>query len=103
MGIIAQAKRIKELHPDILMLYLSGSFYKTFGKDAYILSALFDYNIKQVEDNIQTCGFPTKAIAKVKSRLEDLKISYMLLDPRNNYDVDEKVDYKNQISYSLTR
>ena len=41
MGIVAEAKRITEVHPDFIMLYKSGSFYKTFGKDAYILSALF--------------------------------------------------------------
>ena len=39
------AKKIKEVHPNYLILYKSGSFYKVFGKDAYLLSSIFDYNI----------------------------------------------------------
>ena len=58
MGLVAEAKRIREVHPDCIMLYKSGNFYKVFGKDAYILSNLFDYNIKIIEQNVATCGFP---------------------------------------------
>ena len=43
MGLVAESRRIKEVHPDFLILYKSGNFYKVFGKDAYILNALFDY------------------------------------------------------------
>ena len=99
MGIVAEAKRIKEVHPDFIMLYKSGSFYKTFGKDAYILSALFNYNISIVNNNVATCGFPLKSISKVRSRIEELKISYMLIDPRNNYEVDLKEDFRNLNNY----
>ena len=103
MGIVAEAKRIKEVHPDFIMLYKSGSFYKTFGKDAYILSALFNYNISIVNNNVATCGFPLKSISKVRSRIEELKISYMLIDPRNNYEVDLKEDFRNLNNYALCK
>jgi DNA mismatch repair ATPase MutS len=52
MGMIAEAKRIKEIHPDYLILYKSGSFYKVFGKDAYIVAAVFNYSIKIVDNNV---------------------------------------------------
>lgn len=74
-------------------------FYKVFGKDAYILSELFDYNINIVNNNVATCGFPLKTISKVRSELEELKISYMLIDPRNNYDIDLKEDFRNLNTY----
>lgn len=99
MGIVAEAKRIKEVHPDFIMLYKSGNFYKVFGKDAYIVSTLFDYNINIVNNNVATCGFPLKAISKVRTRIEELKISYMLIDPRNNYDIDLKEDFRNLNNY----
>ena len=44
-------------------------FYKVFGKDAYILSNLCDYHIKIVDKNVATCGFPLKAIYKVRVKI----------------------------------
>lgn len=32
MGIVAESKRIKEIHPDYLILYKSGNFYKALEK-----------------------------------------------------------------------
>ena len=64
MGLVEEAKRIKEVHPNDVALYKSGSFYKAFGKDAYILSSLFDYQIKIVNENVPTCGFPLNSIFK---------------------------------------
>ena len=77
------------------MMYKSGSFYKAFGKDAYILSAMFDYSIKMVNQNIPVCGFPLSSIMKVRSTIEEKKINYMILNPRNNYDVEIKEDFRN--------
>ena len=65
MGLIAEAKRIKEIHPDYVMMYKSGGFYKVFGKDAYILSNLCGYQINTLSENVTTCGFPSSAINKV--------------------------------------
>ena len=75
-----------------------GGFYRVYGRDAYILSNLFEYKIKQEEDNV-SCGFPTKAISKVIARLENKKINYMVMDSRDNYNIEEKMDYKNLNTY----
>jgi DNA mismatch repair ATPase MutS len=99
MGMIVEAKRIKEIHSDYLILYKSGSFYKVFGKDAYIVAAVFNYNIKIVDNNVATCGFPLNSIMKVRSEIEDLKINYMIIEPRNNYDIDVQEDFKNLNNY----
>lgn len=100
MGLIAEAKRIKEIHPDYIILYKSGGFYKAFGKDAYILSNLFNYNIKILEHNVATCGFPLNSIFKVRVEIEEKNINYMLIDPRNNYEVDVKENFKNLNTYA---
>lgn len=44
-------------------------------------------------------GFPKKAISKVIARLEKEKINYLIIDTRNNYDVDNKCDNGNLNKY----
>lgn len=99
MGLVQEAKRIKEVHPDYIAMFKSGSFYKVFGKDAYILSELFDYQTKIIENNVATCGFPLNSAYKIRTKLEEKNINYMMLDPRNNYDVDVKEDFNNLNNY----
>ena len=98
MSTINMAKNIKQIHPDYVVIYKMGLFYNTYGKDSYIISANCDYALK-TKDNVISCGFPKQNINKVKTRLEDKKVNYILLDPRNNYDVDEKSDNKNLNRY----
>lgn len=98
MGVLNMAKTIKEVHPDYLMIYKAGAFCNTYGKDSYIISSNFNYQIK-TKDGIAMCGFSKRAINMVISTLEDKKINYMIIDPRNNYDVDEKSDNRNLNTY----
>ena len=99
MGLIAEAKRIKEIHPNYIIMYKSGGFYKAFGKDAYILSYLCGYQINIVSNNVATCGFPVNSIYKVRVRIEEKNINYMVVDPRNNYGIDVNEDFKNLNTY----
>ena len=47
-----------------------GKFYKVYAKDAYIISYLFEYKIKE-EGKMETCGFPEQILNKVKANLEN--------------------------------
>lgn len=98
MSVIQMAQRIKQIHPEYVVIYKIGAFCNTFGKDSYIISSNFNYELKSTKD-IPTCGFSNKSIKKVMSKLEDKKINYLIIDPRNNYDVDEKSDNKNLNTY----
>lgn len=40
-----------------------------------------------------------KCFGKVVSTLEEKKINYLIIEPRNNYDVDEKSDNRNLNTY----
>ena len=71
MGAITIIREIKQIHPNYVTLIRMGGFYRVYGKDAYILSNLFEYKIKQEED-IVSCGFPTKAISKVQLHNPDV-------------------------------
>ena len=92
-------KTIKDVHSKDICMFKIGNFYHVYGKDAQILSYLFGYKIKEIENNNKECGFPLNAINKVKVKLENFKINYLVIDRRNNYDVDENVDYKDLNTY----
>lgn len=99
MSVLNMAKNIKEIHPEFVALFKVGSFYHAYGKDAYIMSYLFNYQMKMKKDNIYEIGFPKDTISRITAKLENEKINYMLIDTRNNYDVDEKYDNNNSNTY----
>lgn len=99
MGIIRIVKTAKEVHKNDIILVKIGKFYQVYGKDAYIISYIFDYKLKKVEE-VYMCGFPQDSYNKVIAKLEEKKINYMILDRRNNYEIDEFCDNKN-ISFIL--
>ena len=70
-----------------------------YGKDAYIISYIFDYKLKKVEE-VYMCGFPQDSYNKVIAKLEEKKINYMILVRRNNYEIDEFCDNKNLNTYT---
>lgn len=99
MAMITMIKAIKQIHPKDIVLFKMGSFYHTYGKDSYIISYLFDYKTKKIEQNYSTCGFPGSSLAKNLAKLEEKKINYVIVDKRNNYEDDEKSDNKNLNKY----
>ena len=99
MAIITIIKEVKKIHPKEIALVKIGKFFHVYGKDSYIISFLFEYKMKIIENNCSTCGFPQNSLPKVQAKLENKKINYIILDRRNNYDVDEFVNYKNLNNY----
>lgn len=101
MSVINMAKDIKKVHPDFVVMYKVGNFVQSFGKDAAIISYVFKYKIMNTKDGVLTCGFPKNAIPKAMATLENKKINYIIIDTRNNYEVDEKADNKNLNCYDV--
>lgn len=99
MSIINMVKTMKEIHCKDVILIKNGKFYNAYGKDTYIISYLFGYKLKKVE-NVMMCGFPLSSIHKVMAKLEERKINYLIVDRRNNYEVDERLDNKNLNNYT---
>lgn len=98
MGVKNIIESVKKVHPEYMVLIKEGSFYHTYGKDAYIISYLFGYKIKEIE-KIKACGFPINTINRVVAKLETNKINYLILDRRNNYDIEEIYNNKNLNEY----
>ena len=55
MGIVNMVKTIKEIHPTDIILVEIGSFFYTYGKDSYILSFLFTYQLKKISNVYSLC------------------------------------------------
>ncbi len=84
------AEQIKQIHPNYLLIFKVGAFCLTYGKDSYIIAANFNYMLK---NNIRSTimWLFKKVLRKVMATLEDRKINYLIIEPRNDYDVEEKV------------
>lgn len=91
-------KAIKEIHKKDICMFKIGTFYHCYGRDANIIAYVFDYQIQSNKNN-KECGFPVGGINKVIAKLESLKINYLLLDRRNNYEVDAQIDFKELNTY----
>ncbi len=89
---------IKKVHPEFVIMIRAGEFYHCYGKDAYLVSYLCEYKVVD-KPPFKVCGFPRQAKNKVIVNLEDKKINYIVLDKRNQYEVEEKEDYKNLNQY----
>ena len=50
ISIITIVKEVKNIHPEYITFIRTGEFYRVYGKDAYIISNLFEYKIKQEQD-----------------------------------------------------
>lgn len=98
MGIINIVKNVKEIHPNYVVIINVGKFYYTYGKDSYIISYLFNYKLDTLQ-NVSRCSFSNNSINKIMAKLEQKKINYIMLDRKNNYNVDEKCDNKNLNTY----
>lgn len=100
MGIINMVKDVKGVHKEYVVLVRVGNFYNCYGRDSYIISYLLGYKINILDNNIYNSSFPKSAYNKVLSILEKNKINYIILDKRNNYDVEEEDNNKNLNKYN---
>ena len=99
MSIVDNMRTIKKVHIKDIAMVQVGKFIYAYGKDAYIMSYVFGYKVRLIENNIYVCGFPRNKIKNVMATLENKKINYIILDRRNSYRVDEKSDNKNLNRY----
>ena len=99
MSILTMIKSIKQIHSKDVVFVKLGKFYYCYGKDAYIISYFFEYKLNLIENTIYSCGFPRQSLNKIIAKLEKKKINYVIIDRRNNYEVQEVKNFKNLNSY----
>ena len=99
MGIINMIETIKLIHKEDIVLVKVGTFYTAYGKDAYIINYLFNYKLNKTQD-VYSSAFPISSLGKVTAILENNKINYIVVDKRNNYDVEQQSNNKNLNNYN---
>ena len=100
MSVIEEVKVMKKIKPTTLLLIEIGQFVYSYGKDAYIISYIFKYNVKQLENKIYVCGFPKNKLKNIVANLENQKIDFLVLDRKNSYREDEKSNNKSLNKYN---
>ena len=69
MSVINMVENIKKIHPSTIIFYEIGTFYYIYGKDAYIISYMFDYKLRKVNNNnLYSSAFPKKYISKISTK-----------------------------------
>lgn len=101
MNVVKIVKDIKQIHPENIIFIKIGKFYYSYSKDAYIISYIFNYKLKSIEEDIKVCAFPVFTLNKITAKLEENKINYMVIDRRNNYEVDLKSENGNLNKYNI--
>jgi len=70
----------KNLYKETLILIHSGNFFYTFLEDATLMNYLFGY--KLVDNKV---GFPISILDRIKSKLNSLKIDYVIIKNDDYY------------------
>lgn len=70
----------KNLYKETLILIHSGNFFYTFLEDATLMNYLFGYKI--VDNKV---GFPISIIERIKSKLNCLKVDYVIVKNDDYY------------------
>ena len=99
MSVINMVHNIKELFPEYVMLLKIGNFYECYNDDSKIISYLFDYKLKQLDNDDKNCGFPLISLNKIINNLENRYINYIIIDKSHNYEEVDKVNYKRKNNY----
>ena len=79
MSVTTVMQEIKAIHPEYVALIKIGAFYNVYMNDAYILSYLFDYKLREAWIGAKTCGFPSTSLNKVIATLENKKSTLDLI------------------------
>ena len=71
--------KIKEDYENYLIMFKNGNFYISLNNDAFIMNNIFNYKIIDTSNYIKI-GFPINSLNKVSTKLDELKINYIIYD-----------------------
>lgn len=72
---------LKKENESTLFLFKSGIFYIFLDEDATKISNILGLKLTMLNENIVKCGFPASALSKYIKQLDELNISYKIIDP----------------------
>ncbi len=68
---LEQYFRLKDEHPEALLLFRLGDFYELFDHDAHIAAPLLDLQLTSRDGRVAMCGIPHHALAQYAQKLLD--------------------------------
>lgn len=77
-----------------------GIFFRTYGKDTYLMSYLFNYQIGKSQGNINECAFPESSLNSVINRLKEEKINYAIFLKEKEYVLKDEKDFRDENRYN---
>lgn len=69
----------KNMYDNYILLIKSGNFYISLEKDAIVMNNIFNYKIVE-SSNIIKVGFPLSSIDKVKNKLINDNVNYLIIE-----------------------
>jgi len=84
--------KYKEIYTEYLIFIKSGNFYLVLNNDAIVMNTIFKYKIKESTNFIKV-GFPITSLEKILSKLDEIKVNYLVVDQ----DIVVKQKFKNNI------
>ena len=89
----------KSTYQDYICLFKIGVFYCAYDKDAYVMSYLFNYKMRDKGEEKEV-GFPVNSIDKIRERLKQEKINYIIVETKPECKIIEKEDLHNANKYN---
>ena len=80
-GIMAQWKRMKEKHPDAVVLFRCGDFYEVYEDDAKVCADVLAITLTQRKDGVRMAGFPHFALDTYLPKLVRAGLRVCICDP----------------------
>lgn len=66
-------------YKEYVLLFKYGSFYESFGDDAFVISKIFKYKLVKIKDSYK-CGFPINRLSYVLDNLCNESINFVVID-----------------------
>lgn len=95
MSVENEVKIIKDNYLEFVVFVKIGAFYHTYFKDAYIISYLFGYQLKKTQ-SLNDCGFPATTLDNVLKKVENQKISYLVVNSEFSIEKEKKFEDSNK-------
>ena len=104
MKVVDLYNTYKDNYKEYVVFIRMGNFYETYNNDAYIISKIMNYKVKNISNNIRV-GFPITSLNKVLDELNNNKINYIVIEKDEIYKISIKKKFRdnNYLNYDSNR
>ena len=104
MKVVDLYNTYKDNYKEYVVFIRMGNFYETYNNDAYIISKIMNYKVKNISNNVRV-GFPIISLNKVLDELNNNKINYIVIEKDEIYKISIKKKFRgnNYLNYDNNR